>query len=384
MTLADMEVDGQQRKVIMQAPKNGFFYVIDRSNGELLRAHPYVQTNWASHVDMETGRPVENKDMDYSKRAQWILPGPLGGHDWQAMSFDEQKGVVYIPAQDFPFLYSLDSEFKATGLYKRNPGTMNLGLDLKNISFDQVKYEDEALDAKGYLKAFDPLTGEELWNVDHVHYWNSGVVATAGGLVFQGDGLGYLSAYNTDNGEKLWTYNTYISMLAPPVTYEIDGEQYVVILAGTGGPENFVGYTNDTAAIKYGNFNKLLGFKLDANLQINEPKILDRTLPEQPEMTASESELIRGEQLYNVSCGRCHGGNARSGGIIPDLRMMNAATHQVFKEIVIDGIYAGKGMAGFGDILNEKDTEMIRQYVISRALIDKAEAEAIEASTAGG
>ena len=126
----------------MQAPKNGFFYVIDRSNGELLRAHPYVQTNWASHVDMETGRPVENKELDYSNRAQWILPGPLGGHDWQAMSFDEKKGVVYIPAQDFPFLYSLDSEFKATGLYKRNPGTMNLGLDLKNITFDQVKYEE--------------------------------------------------------------------------------------------------------------------------------------------------------------------------------------------------------------------------------------------------
>ena len=100
MTLADMEVDGKQRKVIMQAPKNGFFYVIDRSNGELLRAHPYVQTTWASHVDMETGRPVENKELDYSDRAQWILPGPLGGHDWQAMSFDEKKGVVYIPAQE--------------------------------------------------------------------------------------------------------------------------------------------------------------------------------------------------------------------------------------------------------------------------------------------
>jgi quinohemoprotein ethanol dehydrogenase len=260
---------------------------------------------------------------------------------------------------------------------------MNLGLDLKNITFDQVKYDDEALDAKGYLKAFDPLTGEELWNVDHVHYWNSGVVATAGGLVFQGDGLGYLSAYNTDNGEKLWTYNTYISMLAPPVTYEIDGEQYVVILAGTGGIENNFGLTNETAVVKYGNFGKLLGFKLDADLVLSEPTILDRSIPAQPTLTASEADLIRGEQLYNVSCGRCHGGNARSGGIIPDLRMMTPATHQIFKNIVVDGVYAGKGMASFGDILNEKDTEMIRQYVISRALIDKAEAEALEASAGG-
>jgi quinohemoprotein ethanol dehydrogenase len=383
MTLADMVVDGEPKKVIMQAPKNGFYYVIDRSNGELLRAHPYVQTNWASHVDMETGRPVENKDMDYSKRAQWILPGPLGGHDWQAMSFDEAKGVVYIPAQDAPNLYSLDPEFKKTGLYKRSPSEFNLGVDMANSSFLAAEYADEALTAKGYLKAFDPLTGEELWNVDHVHYWNSGVVATAGGLVFQGDGLGYLSAYNTDNGEKLWTYNTYISMLAPPVTYEIDGEQYVVILAGTGGIENNFGFTNETAVIKYGNFGKLLGFKLDGNMVVTEPKILDRSIPDQPSLSASEEELVRGEQLYNVSCGRCHGGNARSGGIIPDLRMMGPETHKIFKSIVVDGVYAGKGMAGFGDILNEKDTEIIRQYVISRALIDKAEADALETSAGG-
>ena len=379
MTLADMVVDGEPKKVIMQAPKNGFFYVIDRSNGELLRAHAYVQTNWASHVDMETGRPVENKEMDYSDRAQWILPGPLGGHDWQAMSFDESKGVVYIPAQDAPNLYSLDPEFRKTGLYKRNPSEFNLGVDLANSSFLAAQYESEAPVAKGYLKAFNPLTGEELWSVDHVHYWNSGVVATEGGLVFQGDGLGYLSAYDTDNGEKLWTFNTYISMLAPPITYEIDGEQYVTILAGTGGIENNFGYTNETAVIKYGNFGKLLGFKLDAVLAVSEPRIRDRTIPEQPKLVASAQDLIRGEQLYNVSCGRCHGGNARSGGIIPDLRMMAPETHQIFKNIVVDGVYAGKGMAGFGDILNEKDTEMIRQYVISRALIDKAVADAISA-----
>ncbi|MDP7576119.1 MAG: c-type cytochrome, partial [Pseudomonadales bacterium] len=283
----------------------------------------------------------------------------------------------------FPFLYSLDAEFKATGLYKRNPGTFNLGLDLKNSTFLATEYADEALTAKGYLKAFDPLTGEELWNVDHVHYWNSGVVATAGGLVFQGDGLGYLSAYNTDNGEKLWTYNTYISMLAPPITYEIDGEQYVVILAGTGGPENFVGYTNDTAAYKYGNFGKLLGFKLDSKVVLEAPDVLDKTLPEQPELVASADELFRGEQLYNGVCGICHGGAAKSAGIISDLRMMNSETHKIFKNIVLDGAYAGKGMASFADILNEKDTETIRQYIISRGIADKAEAEALESSAGG-
>ena len=122
-----------------------------------------------------------------------------------------------------------------------------------------------------------------------------------------------------------------------------------------------------------------MGFKLGANLQLTAPNVLDKTIPEQPELVASQDDLIRGEQLYNVSCGPCHGGNAKSAGIIPDLRMMTSATHQIFKNIVVDGVYAGKGMASFGDILNEKDTEMIRQYVISRALIDKAEAESISA-----
>ncbi len=383
MTLADMTIDGQARKVLMQAPKNGFFYVIDRSNGELLRAHPYVTTTWASHVDMETGRPVENPDTDYSEEAKWVLPGPLGGHDWQAMSFDEAKGIVYMPAQDFPYLYAMDAEYKETGLFKRNPGTMNLGIDIKNSSILAAELEDQAPDSKGYLKAFDPISGEELWSVDHVHYWNSGVMASAGGLVFQGDGLGYLSAYDSDTGEKLWTFNTYISMLAPPISYMANGEQYVVILAGTGAVENFVGETNDTAALKYGNFGKLLAFKLGANVALAEPRILDRSIPEPPPMTASAEDLLRGEQMYNLVCSGCHGGNARSGGVLPDLRLLAEGKHKIFKEIVIDGVLSGAGMASFADVLTVEDAERIRQYIISRALIDRAEAAAQMAGGAG-
>jgi quinohemoprotein ethanol dehydrogenase len=380
MTLADMTIDGEARKVLMQAPKNGFFYVIDREDGELLRAHPFVGTTWATHVDMETGRPVENPATDYSEEAKWVLPGPLGGHDWQAMSYDESKGIMYLPAQDAPFLYALDEEFKATGVFKRNPGTMNLGVDIKNSSILGARYADQEPPSQGYLKAFDPISGEELWSVDHVHYWNSGVLATAGNVVFQGDGLGYLSAYDSDTGEKLWTFNTYISMLAPPISYRVDGEQYVAILAGTGTAENFFGETNETAALKYGNFGKLLAFKLGASETLVAPTIRDRSIPEQPPLTASADDLLRGEQLYNLVCSGCHGGNARSGGIIPDLRLMASEKHDIFKEIVIDGILSGVGMASFSDVVTEEDAERIRQFVISRALIDKAEAEAEAAS----
>ena len=375
MTLAEMEVDGKQRKVIMQAPKNGFFYVLDREDGELLRAHPYVKTTWATHVDMETGRPVENPETDFSEEAKWVLPGPLGGHDWQAMAFDEAKGIVYMPAQDFPFIYSLNAEFKETGYFKRNPGTTNLGIDVENSSILAEKMAAEAPEAKGYLKAFNPLTGEELWSVDHVHYWNGGVLASAGGLVFQGDGLGYLSAFDADTGEKIWSFNTYISMLAPPITYQVSGVQYVAILAGTGAVENFVGLvTTETAAVKYGNFGKLLVFKLGGNLALEEPRILDRSIPEQPAMIASAEQLLRGEQQYNLVCGGCHGANARSAGILPDLRMMGDGKHQIFAEIVRGGVLAAGGMASFADVVSAQDTENIRQYIISRANIDREEA----------
>ena len=382
MTLAEMEVDGKQRKVIMQAPKNGFFYVLDREDGELLRAHPYVKTTWATHVDMQTGRPVENPEADFSEEAKWVLPGPLGGHDWQAMAFDESKGIVYMPAQDFPFIYSLNAEFKETGYFKRNPGTSNLGIDIENSS---ILAEEMAADApgeaKGYLKAFNPLTGEELWSVDHVHYWNGGVLASAGGLVFQGDGLGYLSAFDADSGEKLWSFNTFISMLAPPITYQVDGVQYVAILAGTGAVENFVGLvTTETAAMKYGNFGKLLVFKLGGNLALEEPRILDRSIPEQPIMVASAAQLLRGEQQYNLVCGGCHGGNARSAGVLPDLRMMGDGKHKIFQEIVRGGVLAAGGMASFADVVTVDDAENIRQYIISRANIDRAEAQKVDAA----
>ena len=221
MALAEMEIDGVMKKVLLQAPKNGFFYVIDRSDGDmtpgerLLRAHSFASVTWATHVDLETGRPVQNPDLDYTGQAQWILPGPLGAHNWQAMSVDVDAGVVYIPAQDNPLIYGMNEEWKKTGVLKRDPGGWNTGLEfgrLVQLLLDNVADQPTP---KGYLKAFDPLTGEDKWVVEIPHYWNGGVVSSAGGLVFQGDALGMLKAYDKDTGEVLWEFNTYTSMLAP-------------------------------------------------------------------------------------------------------------------------------------------------------------------------
>ena len=372
MALAEMEVDGQLRKVLLQAPKNGFFYVLDREDGELLRAHPYATVTWATHVDLETGRPVENPDSDYLDKPQWVLPGPLGGHNWQAMAVDVEAGLVYLPAHDVPFFFSMAKEWRDTGVYKPNPGSWNLGVQLAEVS----QLINDNLDSRpqplGYLKAFDPLTGEEKWSVEHPHYWNGGVLATAGGLVFQGDALGMFTAYDKDNGEVLWQFNAQVSMLAPPVTYEIDGEQHVSILTGSGGGELFSGETAPSpASLTYGNFGRLLTFKLGGGAALPAPTSVDRSIPEQvlPEMAAED--LMRGERLYNTYCSLCHGVFARSGGAITDLRLLSEERHALFNQAVLGGLYANKGMASFADSLVVEDVAKIQAFVRFRAYEDR-------------
>ena len=266
MALAELEIEGEPRKVLLQAPKNGFFYVLDRSDGELLAANPYATVTWATHVDLETGRPVENPDLDYSEKGKWVLPGPLGAHNWQAMSVDEAAGLVYIPAQDNPLFFEMASEWKETGVYKHKPKGWNTGLEFGRLAQVILDNIAEQPTPKGYLKAFDPLTGEDQWVVEIPHYWNGGVLGTEGGLVFQGNALGMFTAYDKATGEVLWEFNTYTSMLAPPITFELDGVQYVSVLTGTGGGDLFGGEplppVAEHASLTYSNEGRLLVFKV--------------------------------------------------------------------------------------------------------------------------
>ena len=374
MALAEMEIDGEKRKVLLQAPKNGFFYVIDRTDGKLLRANPFATVTWASHVDLETGRPVENPGMDYSEEAKWILPGPLGAHNWQAMSVDAKSGMVYIPAQDNPLIYSIADEYKKTGIYKRNPGRANLGLEFGRITQLFLDNIDDWPTPKGYLKAFDPLTGEESWSVEIPHYWNGGVVATEGGLVFQGDALGMFTAYDKDTGEQLWQFNTYTSMLAPPITFMIDEVQYVSILTGTGGGDLFSGEPLDPvqkpASLNYNNSGRLLVFKLNGQDELPQPNLRNRDIPKQFLTSTSNSEMKKGEILYHDYCAGCHGLVARSGGVIPDLRLV-AHTDETFDLIVLEGILSSNGMAAFNDVVAKEDTRLIHNYVRGRAEQDR-------------
>ena len=356
MVLADMEVDGADRKVLMQAPKNGFFYVLDRSDGELLRAHPYGAMTWATHVDMETGRPVENPDVVWEEKPQWILPGNTGAHNWEPMSFDAAKGLMYIPTHDTPFFFALPKDYRETGVYRPRERTMNLGVAMGAYRTELIEQAGERPEAKGFLKAFDPLTGETVWKVQNKTARIGGVLSTAGGLVFQGDGSGTLSAYNSDTGERLWAFDAYGSIIAPPVTYRVGNTQYVAVVVG--------------ASFTYLDFGKLLVFSLGADHALPEPPSRDRSIPEQPPMTASTEELDQGETLYHQFCASCHGYGAR-GYRNADLRLMSPAIHDAFQKVVREGLLLDLGMDSFGNDLNETETELIRQYIISRANIDR-------------
>jgi len=369
MVLADMEVDGEPHKVLLQAPKNGFFYVIDREDGKLLRAHPYGRVTWASHVDMATGRPVENSDAYYEDNPQWIWPGRAGAHNWQAMSFDASRGIMYIPTLELPSFFALDEGFAKTGVYKKSPIGMSLGIAIGDYAERLMEAAGPRPTQNAYLNAFDPLTGKTLWSSPKDNSYNGGVLATAGGLVFQGDGSwsgigsGMLSAYDTRDGTRLWEYEAYASIGAPPITYEIDGTQYLAIMASVNWD--------------YEGGGKLLVFKLGSNLTLTQPALRDNRIPEPPPVTASEKQLAQGEQLYHQVCASCHGALGRNlaSPSIVDLRRMSPQTHQTFQAIVLGGVRRELGMRSFADQMDNADVEAIHQFVISRAHVARSNAE---------
>jgi quinohemoprotein ethanol dehydrogenase len=228
---------------------------------------------------------------------------------------------------------------------------------------------------KGYLKAFDPLTGEDRWVVEIPHYWNGGVLGTEGGLVFQGNALGMFTAYDKATGDKLWEFNTYTSMLAPPITFELDGVQYVSVLTGTGGGDLFGGEplppVAEHASLTYSNEGRLLVFKVGGTAELPAPTIRDRSIPERDVAGVEQASIARGEMAYNENCAVCHGFLVRSGGAIPDLRRVSDETIAIWDQIVIDGLWSAKGMAGFGDVLTRDQSVDVMNYVLARAEEDR-------------
>lgn len=372
LMLADLEVDGMVRKVIMQAPKNGFFYVLDRTDGKLLRANPYVAVTWADRIDLETGRPVENPQADWlSGETKWVLPGPLGGHNWQAMSFNPATGLVYIPALENPFIYDVDNDFKATGRLKYVEGGWNTGVEFGRLLANINENPSHFPPPRGYLVAFDPLTGKAHWQYEHATHWNGGTLSTASGLIFQGNSDGYFNAYDADTGSVLWQANTYTSIIAPPITYMIDGVQYVAIQIGSGGTSLVTeGDGVAPASARYGNAGQLMVFKLDGKMAIAEPELIDRTIPEPPRIEASPETIALGNELYHEVCVFCHGIAGVGSIATADLRLMSPEVNQSFEDIVFRGDLVELGMPNFSDRLSQDDIAAIYAFINARAWED--------------
>ena len=371
MILADMDINGAPRKVIMQAPKNGFFYVVDRATGEFISAEAFVPVNWASGIDQDTGRPIEMPGARYKDAPHLQLPGPLGAHNWQPMSFSHDTGLVYIPAQEAPWVYTDMADFEV------KEGIWNTGTDFTYavLPEDEPTFKQLKAMLKGRLLAWDPVTQKQAWTVEHKTAWNGGVLSTGGNLVFQGTADAHFAAYNASTGEQLWKYFTQTGVAAAPITYELDGEQYVVVASGWGG-SYVLGFGGVLPSGSDFNSGRILTFKLGADGKLPEPpEMPDTERPEPPEMPdISDEALARGKQIYSNSCSVCHGDQAFASGLTPNLRWSNTTRDAArWKTVVHDGELRDNGMPRFSGVYTAEELEGVRAYVIGQARSDRDE-----------
>ena len=367
IVLADLEIDGKLRQVLMQAPKDGFFYILDRASGEFISAQPYAAVNWATRLDPKTGRPSEDRHARYGETGKpWAaLPGPGGAHNWMPMSYNSAAKVMYIPANDAGFVYIGDRHFKSR-TFGWNTG---IDFDAGALPDDPTAVAAIKSGLKGKLVAWDAQGQRALWTVPLQRPWNGGVVATAGELVFEGMATGELAAFKADDGRKLWSTQTNTGIVAPPVTYEAGGEQYVAIELGWGGAfplsagELARGFAPNTQ-----NVPRVLAFKLNGtDTMPPAPQDPERKL-DPPADSAAAAVIAQGKKQYHSYCNVCHGDSAVSSGVLPDLRYSAALSNpDAWQSIVHDGLRQARGMIAFSQGLKPGEIETIRAYVIHRA-----------------
>jgi quinohemoprotein ethanol dehydrogenase len=354
--VADLEIGGLPRRVVMQAPKNGFFYVLDAATGKFISAQNYVPVNWASHVDPETGRPQVNPEAHYDVTGEetFVMPSAAGGHSWHPMSMSPETGLVYIPAMYSFWVFGLYDEFEVS------PVSSNSAVDY-SVHYRMQNSPDLPPEARneygGALLAWDPVAQKLAWRAPYQRR-GGGTLATAGGLVFQGTSDGELIAYRATNGERLWSKQVNAGIVAAPVSYEVNGEQYVAVAVGSGvggyfGPKN----------------GRMLAFKLGANAEIPAPPPYVEKPFNAPELSASAEVMSNGEDVYFRNCALCHGVNGEvRGGLFPDLRRSAyTTTAESFSAVVLDGALVPNGMRAFSDVLDAEDAEAVRAYIVSLA-----------------
>jgi quinohemoprotein ethanol dehydrogenase len=381
MILADLNIDGASRRVIMQANKNGFFYVLDRETGKLISAKDYTYVNWASGIDMKTGRPMLTGESDWYSGPKNVYPSWAGGHTWNPMSFDPKTGLVYIPAIDVPAVWVdmahnggrvtfLNGFFTVNGIFPDD----NYDADALKPDFGPLP-DLKTLEAtrkvklvRELIRAWDPVAQKVVWEHETssgIRGYDGGVMSTAANLVFQGRGSGELWVYAADSGKVLKTIQTGSHLMAGPITYMINGEQFVAVQAGYGGTNiGTAPVPPSSAASKYQNVNRIIAFKLGGGEVPTPPVLASMPFPKPPENRGTPAQLAVGEVKFIEQCSRCH---VFGTNVTPDLRKLPPEIHAAFKDIVLGGAFGPAGMESFSDLLSGSDVDAIHAYLIDQA-----------------
>ena len=355
MTIANLTLDGKERHVVMQPCKNGFFYVLDAASGELLRADAFTQVNWADGVDLKTGRPRVRMEAHYKVGKVFNgLPGAQGAHAWHSNAYSPETGLLYIPTQHGYFPWVEDPNYAPSDV------GYNLGIDFDARFTYYRDHTDVPSDFVGFLQAWDPATGKQVWRGEPNQGATGGALATAGGLVFQGGGSSQeFRAYDARTGEKVWNMQALTGVFAGAISYSLDGQQFIAISAGG----------DQTGGYYAPNYSRLLVFALNGKAQL--PPRQEYTPPPltPPPATAAPEIVQAGQHKYSQYCTACHGENGQTrSGNFPDLtRTPLLHTQEGFDQVVLKGVLAEKGMASFAAVLKPEGTRAIRAFIIARA-----------------
>jgi quinohemoprotein ethanol dehydrogenase len=364
MQFADLSIDGRLRKVLMTMPKNGFFYVIDRTNGDLISAEPMARVNWASRIDIRTGRPVENLAARYPEGTDFTMwPSGNGAHNWYPMAYSPKTKLVYVPVLERAMSWAdfgvKDGGWKAV----MPPGTVQAATmnSLPDLT-------DDPLNKTSRLQAWNPVTQKPVWSQTTPGPEGGSLLATAGNLVFQGQLDGAFNAYAADSGKRVWSFQANAPVLAPPISYSVAGRQYVTVLTGIAGHTALTGADLRRFGIDYRTMpRRVLTFALGGKAVLPPREAPSLAVPDDPDFTANEPSGNRSIMAYGQYCMACHGFDAVAGGSAPDLRISSVTySAEAFRQVVKEGALAQNGMPKFGEF-DDAMLEGLRQYVRSRA-----------------
>jgi PQQ-dependent dehydrogenase (methanol/ethanol family) len=348
--IVELPVDGVRRRVVMQAPKNGFFYVLDARTGKFISAGQIAAQNWAKGIDAKTGRPIPNPEAEWWKfpdRDTVMIPGTNGARTWEAMSYSPKTSLVYVPTRTMATLYRKDHSY----------------------DWYYPLHSDATVKAEGQLVAWDPVQQKQVWKVAQPSTHNSGVLATAGNLVFQGTVEGSFDAYDATNGKKLWSYKADGAIMGAPSTAVIGGVQYIFVASGDSGASaqtHSAGLFNSTPTTQ--GPPRLLAFRLGGEAKLTPKEGYGRVELSKPWRPRQSPSLVnRGSQVFmENTCDLCHGVDAiQAGRDIPDLRASSADAFAMMREI-LDGAYRQGGMPAFKHI-NDEDVVALKAYLTEQA-----------------